>query len=111
MKLNNARCILAVCPHVDLYDFAFFYVFQYGFIREEDGIRHNFTFFKSISLRYDPFFDFSLLVRIFLFKVFFSIFKNHLITLFLILVLIIIFFDLFNVDKFGEFGEFIFELL
>lgn len=96
-----------------MYDFAFFNIFQNGFVRKECRIRHDFTFFEGISLRNDPLFYLSLHVRVFMFVVFFSIFKWSFVSFLLKWILKFLFcrFDLFDSDKFSQFGEFIFDLV
>ncbi len=44
-ELKETRSLLWVGPDVDFDDFGFFDIFEYGFVGEKDGIRHDFAFF------------------------------------------------------------------
>ena len=69
-------------------DFTFLNILEYSFIREEDGIRHNFAFLKRITLGNNPPLNFPFLIGIFLLIVFLSIFHHSLVP-FLILILLV----------------------
>ena len=62
----------------------------------------------------DPPFDLPLFVRIFLFVVFLSVFKDGLVSFLLIVVVLrlgIVFVGFLDGDEFSEFGKFVFDLL
>ena len=63
-----------IVPDLNLYNFWFSCKFQLTFVWIKSRIWQNFTILLNISLRNHPFFYLSLVLRIFLFEYFFTIF-------------------------------------
>lgn len=87
-------------------DFTLFDIFENCLIGEEDGVWHDFSFLQCIALRYDPSFDLSFFVGVFLFVVFLAILHYSFVSLVFFILFGRVFFGisfLFDCDEFCEF--------